>query len=715
MSISYHSNTEPRLLPPLQEPDVPDPEPTPKQGILDSALIRPALKEALIKLDPRIQWRNPVMFVVYVGAWLTSVLSIQAVLAPASSIGVGFTLSITFWLWFTILFANFAEALAEGRSKAQAASLKQARQDVQARKLASADRQSAATMIQATQLRLNDIVLVEAGEVIPADGEVIEGLASVDESAITGESAPVIRESGGDFNAVTGGTTVLSDWLVIRVTQEAGQGFLDRMIALVEGAKRTKTPNEIALTILLVALSLIFLMVCTTLMPFSQFAVASSAKGEPISIVILVALLVCLIPTTIGGLLSAIGVAGMSRMMQANVIATSGRAVEAAGDVDVLMLDKTGTITYGNRQAAMFVPANGVNEAQLGEAALISSLADETPEGRSIVKLAQSRFHLDENTWKLRPFDAIEFTAQTRMSGTDIDNRQIRKGASDAIIKWVSAQGGQIPSNLQQQIEEVAHRGSTPLVVAEGAKVLGVIELKDVVKSGIKERFAELRKMGIATVMITGDNPLTAAAIAAEAGVDDFMAEATPEQKLERIRSYQNQGKLVAMTGDGTNDAPALAQADVAVAMNSGTQAAKEAANMVDLDSNPTKLIEVVQTGKQMLMTRGALTTFSLANDVAKYFAIIPAAFASTYPALTVLDIMHLGSPKSAILSAIIFNALIIVVLIPLALKGVAYRADSAIHLLRRNLLIYGLGGLLLPFVGIKIIDMVINTLHLVG
>lgn len=721
MSISYHSNTQPhsntqsRRMPSLQQPNQPDSDPTPKQGIWDSTLVRPALKEAFIKLDPRIQWRNPVMFVVYIGAWLTSILSIKAILAPASSIGVGFTLAITFWLWFTILFANFAEALAEGRSKAQAATLKQARQDVQARKLANADRHSAATMIQATQLRLDDIVLVEAGEVIPADGEVIEGLASVDESAITGESAPVIRESGGDFNAVTGGTTVLSDWLVIRVTQEAGQGFLDRMIALVEGAKRTKTPNEIALTILLVALSLIFLMVCTTLLPFSQFAVLASSKGEPISIVILVALLVCLIPTTIGGLLSAIGVAGMSRMMQANVIATSGRAVEAAGDVDVLMLDKTGTITYGNRQAAMFVPASGINEAQLGEAALICSLADETPEGRSIVKLAQSRFHLDENTWKQRAYEAIEFTAQTRMSGTDIDNRKIRKGAADAIIKWVASQGGQIPNNLQQQIEEVAHRGSTPLVVAEGQQVLGVIELKDVVKSGIKERFAELRKMGIATVMITGDNPLTAAAIAAEAGVDDFMAEATPEQKLERIRSYQRQGKLVAMTGDGTNDAPALAQADVAVAMNSGTQAAKEAANMVDLDSNPTKLIEVVQTGKQMLMTRGALTTFSLANDVAKYFAIIPAAFASTYPALTVLDIMNLGSPKSAILSAVIFNALIIVVLIPLALKGVAYRADAAIHLLRRNLLIYGLGGLILPFVGIKAIDMIINALHLLG
>ncbi len=551
------------------------------------------------------------------------------------------------------------------------------------------------------------------GETIPADGEVIEGLASVDESAITGESAPVIRESGGDFNAVTGGTKVLSDWLIIRITQAPGQGFLDRMIALVEGAKRTKTPNEIALTILLVALTLIFLMVCVTLMPFSQFAVLVSNQGEPISIVILVALLVCLIPTTIGGLLSAIGVAGMSRMMQANVIATSGRAVEAAGDVDVLLLDKTGTITYGNRQASLFLPSNGISESLLAQVALISSLTDETPEGRSIVKLAQSRFEIDENVWKSKPFETIEFTAQTRMSGTDIDQRHIRKGAFDAIVKWVQQQGGSLPSNLEQQVEDVARRGSTPLLVAEGQQILGVIELKDVVKSGIKERFAELRKIGITTVMITGDNPLTAAAIAAEAGVDDFMAEATPEQKLELIRSYQRQGKLVAMTGDGTNDAPALAQADVAVAMNSGTQAAKEAANMVDLDSNPTKLIEVVQTGKQMLMTRGALTTFSLANDVAKYFAIIPAAFAGTYPALNVLNIMQLGSPKSAILSAVIFNALIIVFLIPLALRGVTYRPDSAINLLRRNLMIYGLGGLILPFIGIKLIDMLINLMHL--
>ncbi|MBU5618010.1 potassium-transporting ATPase subunit KdpB [Psychrobacter sp. TAE2020] len=679
--------------------------------MLDPALVKPALKDALLKLDPRVQWRNPVMFVVYIGSWLTTILAINMMIQGQS--GVGFTLAIAFWLWFTLLFANFAEALAEGRSKAQASSLKQARQDVQARRLAGSDKLSAATMVQATELNQDDIVLVQMGETIPADGEVIEGLASVDESAITGESAPVIRESGGDFNAVTGGTKVLSDWLIIRITQAPGQGFLDRMIALVEGAKRTKTPNEIALTILLVALTLIFLMVCVTLMPFSQFAVLVSNQGEPISIVILVALLVCLIPTTIGGLLSAIGVAGMSRMMQANVIATSGRAVEAAGDVDVLLLDKTGTITYGNRQASLFLPSNGISESLLAEVALISSLTDETPEGRSIVKLAQSRFEIDENVWKSKPFETIEFTAQTRMSGTDIDQRHIRKGAFDAIVKWVQQQGGSLPSNLERQVEDVARRGSTPLLVAEGQQILGVIELKDVVKSGIKERFAELRKIGITTVMITGDNPLTAAAIAAEAGVDDFMAEATPEQKLELIRSYQRQGKLVAMTGDGTNDAPALAQADVAVAMNSGTQAAKEAANMVDLDSNPTKLIEVVQTGKQMLMTRGALTTFSLANDVAKYFAIIPAAFAGTYPALNVLNIMQLGSPKSAILSAVIFNALIIVFLIPLALRGVTYRPDSAINLLRRNLMIYGLGGLILPFIGIKLIDMLINLMHL--
>lgn len=685
----------------------------PSQRLFAPELVKPALREALLKLDPRVQWRNPVMFVVYVGSLLTTVLSVQALVQPQEGLSGGFALAVTMWLWFTLLFANFAEALAEGRSKAQAASLKQARQDVQARRLNAARRDARAEWIAATALRMGDVVLVENGEVIPADGEVIEGLASVDESAITGESAPVIRESGGDFCAVTGGTRVLSDWLLIRITQEAGQGFLDRMIALVEGAKRSKTPNEIALTLLLVALTLIFLLVCVTLLPFSQFAVQASGQGQPIALVVLVALLVCLIPTTIGGLLSAIGVAGMSRMMQANVIATSGRAVEAAGDVDVLLLDKTGTITHGNRQASQFVAAPGVSARQIAEAALIASLGDETPEGRSIIALAQQQ-GIDEAQWLSQPHSRIEFTAQTRMSGTDLDGRQLRKGALDAIMRHVEALGGQFPASVRTQVEDVARRGSTPLVLTEGATVLGVIELKDIVKSGIRERFAELRQMGISTVMITGDNPLTAAAIAAEAGVDDFMAEATPEQKLARIRSYQEQGKLVAMTGDGTNDAPALAQADVAVAMNSGTQAAKEAANMVDLESNPTKLIEVVQTGKQMLMTRGALTTFSLANDVAKYFAIIPAAFASTYPALKVLDIMQLHSPNSAILSAVIFNALIIVVLIPLALKGVKYRPISAAELLRRNLLIYGLGGLLLPFAGIKLIDVLLTTLHLV-
>ena len=682
--------------------------------LLDAALLGPAIQQAFKKLDPRIQWRNPVMFVVYVGCWLTTLLTLQAFLAPHANASPFFVLAITLWLWFTVLFANFAEALAEGRSQAQAASLKQARQGVQARLLASANRTASQQIVSATTLKKGDFVLVEAGDVIPADGDVVEGLASVDESAITGESAPVIRESGGDFCAVTGGTRVLSDWLIVRITQDAGAGFLDRMISLVESAKRAKTPNEIALTLLLVALTLIFLMVCVTLLPFSQFAVLASGQGSPISLVILVALLVCLIPTTIGGLLSAIGVAGMSRMMQANVIATSGRAVEAAGDVDVLLLDKTGTITHGNRQAAQLVAAPGVEPRDLAQAALLSSLGDQTPEGRSIIALVQAQFGLLEADWADQPREVIEFTAQTRMSGVDIAGHSVRKGAMDAMVRHLEQQGCTFPAMIRPLVEEIARRGSTPLVVTDGTIALGVIELKDIVKTGIRERFAELRQMGITTVMITGDNPLTAAAIAAEAGVDDFMAEATPEQKLARIRAYQEQGKLVAMTGDGTNDAPALAQADVAVAMNSGTQAAKEAANMVDLDSNPTKLIEVVHTGKQMLMTRGALTTFSLANDVAKYFAIIPAAFASTYPALRVLDVMHLGSPASAILSAVIFNALIIIALVPLALKGVAYRPVSAASLLRRNLLIYGLGGLLLPFIGIKLIDLLLNALHLV-
>lgn len=613
------------------------------------------------------------------------------------------------------MFANFAEALAEGRSKAQAASLRQAKKNVPAKQLRAARRDAPCLVIDGASLRRGDFVLVEAGDVVPADGEVIEGVASVDESAITGESAPVIRESGGDFSAVTGGTRVLSDWIVMKVTVNPGEAFLDRMIAMVEGAKRKKTPNEIALTILLVALTLVLLLATATLLPYSIYSVLVTHAGQPVTITVLVALLVCLIPTTIGGLLSAIGVAGMSRMMQANVIATSGRAVEAAGDVDVLLLDKTGTITLGNRQASQFVPAPGVDERALADAAQLASLADETPEGRSIAVLAKQRFNLREREMSGLHASFIPFSAQTRMSGVDLTDRQIRKGAADAVKRYVEAAGGVWPSVLATAVDDIARRGSTPLVVAEqdpqGTRVLGVIELKDVVKGGIKERFAELRQMGITTLMVTGDNRLTAAAIAAEAGVDDFLAEATPEAKLETIRKYQAEGKLVAMTGDGTNDAPALAQADVAVAMNSGTQAAKEAGNMVDLDSNPTKLIEIVEIGKQMLMTRGSLTTFSIANDVAKYFAIIPAAFATTYPQLDALNVMRLASPSSAILSAVIFNALIIVVLIPLALKGVRYRPLGAATLLRRNLVIYGLGGILVPFVGIKAIDLVIAAM----
>ncbi|HEX8030562.1 MAG TPA: potassium-transporting ATPase subunit KdpB, partial [Vicinamibacterales bacterium] len=614
--------------------------------------------------------------------------------------------------WFTVLFANFAEALAEGRSKAQAASLRSAKKDVMAKKLNEPHPKSPIRILTASDLRKGDVVLVETGDVIPADGEVIDGVASVDESAITGESAPVIRESGGDFSSVTGGTRVLSDWIVVRVTANPGEAFLDRMIAMVEGAKRQKTPNEIALTILLVALTIVMLLATATLLPFSMFSVEAAKAGHVVTITALVALLVCLIPTTIGGLLSAIGVAGMSRMMQANVIATSGRAVEAAGDVDVLLLDKTGTITLGNRQASQFVPAPGLTEEALADAAQLSLLADETPEGRSIVVLAKQRFNIRQRDMASLKAEFLAFTAQTRMSGVDLPGREIRKGAADAVKNYVEANGGRFPNEVSTAVAEVARRGSTPLVVAEkgeqGARVLGVIELKDVVKGGIKERFAELRKMGIKTIMVTGDNRLTAAAIAAEAGVDDFLAEATPEAKLATIRSHQAEGRLVAMTGDGTNDAPALAQADVAVAMNTGTQAAKEAGNMVDLDSNPTKLIEIVEIGKQMLMTRGSLTTFSIANDVAKYFAIIPAAFATTYPALNALNVMHLATPASAIMSAVIFNALIIVLLIPLALKGVRYRALGAAILLRRNLLIYGLGGIIVPFIGIKLIDMVL-------
>jgi K+-transporting ATPase ATPase B chain len=679
-------------------------------SLFDRTLLGPALLESVRKLDPRVQWRNPVMFVVYIGTIVTAILYGQA-LAGHGEAPAGFILAITVWLLFTVLFANFAEALAEGRSRAQAASLRSMRQTVLAKKLLDPSGTSrATTRVKAEDLRKGDVVLVEALDMIPADGEVIEGAASVDESAITGESAPVIRESGGDFSSVTGGTRVLSDWIIVRVVVNPGETFLDRMIAMVESAKRQKTPNEIALTILLVALTLVFLVVIVTLLPFSIFSVEISKVGSPVTITALVALLVCLIPTTIGGLLSAIGVAGMSRLMQANVIATSGRAVEAAGDVDVLLLDKTGTITLGNRQAAAFIAAPGVTEQELADAAQLASLADETPEGRSIVVLAKQRFNLRERDLRTLGATFVSFSAHTRMSGVNLGERQVRKGAPDAIAKYVAALGKQFPRVVDDSVQSVARQGSTPLVVADGGRVLGVIQLKDIVKGGIRERFADLRHMGIKTIMITGDNRLTAAAIAAEAGVDDFLAEATPEAKLKLIREHQAQGRLVAMTGDGTNDAPALAQSDVAVAMNTGTQAAKEAGNMVDLDSNPTKLIEIVETGKQMLMTRGALTTFSIANDVAKYFAIIPAAFAMTYPELGALNVMHLATPTSAILSAVIFNALIIVLLIPLAIKGVKYRPLGAGPLLRRNLLIYGLGGIIVPFPGIKLIDLLLSA-----
>lgn len=676
-------------------------------ALFEPALVRKALLASFVKLNPRVQWRNPVMFIVWIGSLLTTLLA-MAMAAGYLSGSAAFTGAISLWLWFTVLFANVAEALAEGRSKAQASSLKGVNKTAFARKLRTPQYGAPTDRIPAADLRRGDVVLVEAGDIIPCDGEAIEGGASVDESAITGESAPVIRESGGDFASVTGGTRILSDWLVIRCSVNPGETFLDRMIAMVEGAQRRKTPNEIALTILLVALTIVFLLATATLWPFSAWG------GTAVSVTVLVALLVCLIPTTIGGLLSAIGVAGMSRMLGANVIATSGRAVEAAGDIDVLLLDKTGTITLGNRQAAEFLPARGVDERTLADAAQLASLADETPEGRSIVVLAKQRFNLRERDVQSLNATFVPFTAQTRMSGINIQDRQIRKGSVDALRRHIAANGGEFPAEVEALVAQVASRGATPLVVAEGNRVLGVIPLKDVVKGGIKARFAQLRKMGIKTVMITGDNRLTAAAIAAEAGVDDFLAEATPEAKLALIRQYQAEGRLVAMTGDGTNDAPALAQADVAVAMNSGTQAAKEAGNMVDLDSNPTKLIEVVHIGKQMLMTRGSLTTFSIANDVAKYFAIIPAAFAVTYPPLNALNIMHLHSPNSAILSAVIFNALIIIVLIPLALKGVSYTPLSAQAMLRRNLWIYGLGGLIVPFIGIKAIDLLLTLFGLV-
>jgi K+-transporting ATPase ATPase B chain len=670
----------------------------------DRALLLRAAWDACRRLTPQAQWKNPVMAIVWLGALLTTALA----LAGRS----GFDAAIAAWLWFTVLFANFAEALAEGRGKAQAASLRSARRELPAVKLAGPQRDAARSSVAASTLRRGDLVLVEAGQFVPADGEAIEGVASVDESAITGESAPVVRAAGGDRSAVTGGTRLLSDWLVVRISADPGAGFIDRMIAMVEGAQRRKTPNEIALFILLAALTLVFLIAVATLYPFSVYAVAAGGGGAVVGLTVLVALLVCLIPTTIGGLLSAIGIAGMDRMIQANVVARSGRAIEAAGDVDVLLLDKTGTLTLGNRQAARFWPAPGVTEAELADAAQLASLADETPEGRSIVVLAK-RYGLRART--LHELDAVfmPFSAQSRMSGVDVGGRQIRKGAPDAIEAWVGARGAPPVPALRGTVETVARQGATPLLVAEGARLLGAVELRDVIKGGIRERFAELRKMGIRTVMITGDNRLTAAAIAAEAGVDDFLAEATPEAKLALIRDYQAQGRMVAMCGDGTNDAPALAQADVAVAMASGTQAAKEAGNLVDLDSNPTKLIEVVRIGKQMLVTRGALTTFSIANDVAKYFAILPAAFAATYPPLDALNLMRLATPGSAILSAVIFNALVIVALIPVALKGVASPAENAERLLRRNLLVYGLGGLLVPFAGIKAIDLLLVALGL--
>ena len=683
-------------------------------SLFDLSIIGPAIVDSFKKLDPRHQIKNPVMFVVLIGSILTTVLYFQAIFGKGEA-PAGFILAISLWLWFTLVFANFAEAMAEGRGKAQAASLRKARRDTLAKKLTEAKYGSSYDTVSAATLRKDDVVLVEPGDIVPMDGEVIEGVASVDESAITGESAPVIRESGSDRSAVTGGTRVLSDWLVIRITSSQGETFLDRMIAMVEGAKRQKTPNEIALSILLAAFTIIFLLATVTLLPFSIFSVSSAGRGDVVTVTVLVALLVCLIPTTIGGLLPAIGIAGMDRMIQANVIATSGRAVEAAGDVDVLLLDKTGTITLGNRQAVSFIPAQGVSADALADTAQLASLSDETPEGRSIVILAKEKYGIRGRNIHELAAKFVPFTAQTRMSGVDFaDGRQIRKGATEAIEEYVKNHNIAFPEDIRQNVETIAKKGGTPLVVAENNRVLGVVELKDIVKGGIKERFVELRRMGIKTVMITGDNPLTAAAIAAEAGMDDFLAQATPEKKLKLIRQMQEGGRLVAMTGDGTNDAPALAQADVAVAMNTGTQAAKEAGNMVDLDSNPTKLIEIVEIGKQLLITRGSLTTFSIANDVSKYFAIIPAAFAGTYPALKALNIMRLTTPASAVLSAVIFNAIIIILLIPLALRGVRYKAMPASRLLRDNLLLYGLGGIIAPFIGIKLIDIILVALHLV-
>ena len=671
------------------------------RAVWNVGIVKRAAWDAVVKLNPRTMARNPVMFVVEVGSVVTSVLLVSDIRAGGR---FGFALQITLWLWFTVLFANFAEAMAEGRGKAQADTLRRAKSDT----LANRVKQDGTTeRIPSADLRAGDLVIVVAGQFIPGDGEIVEGVASVDESAITGESAPVIREAGGDRSAVTGGTRVLSDEIKVKITSNPGETFLDRMISLVEGAARQKTPNEIALNILLAGLTIIFLLAVVTLQPFAIYS------GAPQTVFVLVSLLVCLIPTTIGGLLSAIGIAGMDRLIQHNVLAMSGRAVEAAGDVNTLLLDKTGTITFGNRQATEFVPAAGIDSKHLADAAQLSSLADETPEGRSIVVLAKEKYGLRGRELASQEARFIPFTAQTRMSGVNLDGREIRKGAVDAIARYIDQNGGTVAAEVRAAVERIAGAGGTPLVVAENGRAIGVIHLKDVVKGGIRERFAQMREMGIRTVMITGDNPLTAAAIAREAGVDDFLAEATPEDKMKLIRKEQAEGKLVAMTGDGTNDAPALAQADVGVAMNSGTQAAKEAGNMVDLDSNPTKLIEVVEIGKQLLMTRGALTTFSIANDVAKYFAIIPAMFAATFPVLNALNVMHLKTPQSAVLSAVVFNALIIIALIPLALRGVAYRAMAAEALLRRNLLIYGVGGLIAPFIGIKVLDMLITAVHL--
>lgn len=673
------------------------------RGSFNKKIVSSAVRDAFRKLSPRTQMRNPVMLIVYIGAIMTTWFTVRD-FGQGNDQSTFFTLQITLWLWFTVLFANFAEAVAEGRGKAQANALRSSRSQTKAKKVSSSE----TILVDAVELRKGDVVLVEAGDFIPGDGEIIEGMASVDESAVTGESAPVIRESGGDKSSVTGGTRVLSDWIKIRITANPGETFLDKMIFLVEGAKRQKTPNEIALTILLIGLTIIFLFAVVTLAPFGSYS------GIKLPVVVLIALLVCLIPTTIGGLLSAIGIAGMDRLLKRNVLAMSGRAVEAAGDVDALLLDKTGTITLGNRMATEFIPAPGISPEQLADAAQLASLADETPEGRSIVILAKEQYNLRERNLTAIEAEFVPFTAQTRMSGVNVTSREIRKGAVDAIKKQIQRQDGIFPDAVEKACETIAKSGGTPLVVAEGAHVLGAIHLKDIVKGGIRERFRDLRQMGIKTIMITGDNPLTAAAIAAEAGVDDFLAEATPEDKLRLIRQYQEKGMLVAMTGDGTNDAPALAQADVGVAMNSGTQAAKEAGNMVDLDSNPTKLIEVVEIGKQLLITRGSLTTFSVANDIAKYFAIIPAMFTGVFPELNVFNVMALATPESAILSAVIFNALIIIALIPLALRGVRYRPVGAEVLLRRNLLIYGAGGILAPFMGIKLIDLMITALGLV-